>query len=71
MQTESDCQNSEKTAVKHIDSEEQAQTTFRVSTPPLNSSPMSMQKPHSNGSRLQLEFTTFETETQNTSGPYG
>ena len=47
------------------------QTTFRVSTPPLISSPMSKQKPQSNALRLQPEFTTFRTETQNTSDPSG
>ena len=47
------------------------QTTFKVSTPPLTLSPMSKRKPQSNASRLQLEFTTFKTETQNTSDPYG
>ena len=47
------------------------QTTFRVSTPSLISSPMSKQKPQSNALRLQPEFTTFRTETQNTSDPFG
>ena len=44
----SDYQNSEKTAVKHIDMEEQPETTFRVSTPPHISSQMNKPKPQSN-----------------------
>ena len=38
----------EKTTVKHIDMEEQPQTTFRVSTPPHISSQMSKRKSQSN-----------------------
>ena len=83
----SDYQNSEKTAIKHIDTEEQppdyflqsntltqrnsSQTTFRVSTPPHTLSPMSKQKPQSSVSRLQLESITSKTRTQNISDPYG